>query len=56
MTDDQCTAIVDVIKELTAATREVAENISSIWSYDDEKLVKQVNLVAQMVEDISIKI
>lgn len=56
MTDEQCTAIIDAIKELTAATREVAENVNSIWSYDDEKLVRQVNLVAQMVEDIGCKI
>lgn len=53
MNDEQCTAIVDAIKELTAATNEVAANVWSIISYNDENLVKQVDLLAQMVEDIT---
>lgn len=45
-------AIVDAIKELTSATREVAEKIDYLFNYDDTNLVKQVNLVAQILEDI----
>ena len=51
MTDEQCNAIVDAIKGLTMAVREVAENVDGIYSYHDTDLCKEVRLVAQILEE-----
>lgn len=52
MNDEQCNAIIFAIKELTAATLTVAENLDAIYTYSDSDLVKQVNIIAQILEDI----
>lgn len=57
MTDEQCNAIVDSINGLKLAMLQVSASIDNMCTYyDDEKLVRQVNLVAQMIEDIGVKI
>ena len=52
MNDEQCMAIVDAIKDLSSAMREVAEKVDGILWYSDEALVKEIRLLSSIVEDI----
>ncbi len=51
MNDEQCNALIEAIKELTTAVREVAENVDNISSYYDKELRKEIRLVAQILEE-----
>lgn len=56
MTDDQCNLIIEAIKGLTLAMIQVSESVDNIYSYNDTDLVKQVNIVAQVIEDIGCRL
>ena len=53
MNDDQCTLIVEAIKDLTNAVREVGENIDNISCYSDHDLRKELRIIAQVLEDMN---
>jgi len=52
MNDEQCMAIVDAIKDLSSAMREVSEKIDNIGYYSDYELKKEIHLIAEILEDI----
>lgn len=55
MNDEQCMALIDAIKELTSAVREVAENVDGISSYYDFELRKELHLIAEVIEGKAIR-
>lgn len=52
MNDEQCTLIVESIRELTNSIHIVGEKIDNIGYYSDYQLRKEVNFIAQILEDI----
>jgi len=56
MNDEQCSVIVEAIKDLTRAVNEVAQNVDNIWCYSDSELRKEVHLIAEVIEDIACKL
>ena len=52
MNDEQCTLIVEAIRDLSSAMREVSEKVDNISWYSDYDLVKQIKVIAEILEDI----
>lgn len=53
MTDEQCNALIDAIKDLTSAVHNVAENIDNLPGFNDNDLIQEVKGVRKVLEDIN---
>jgi ABC-type transporter Mla subunit MlaD len=60
MTDEQCQALIDSLDRLTQAvydnTSRIEGAIDNIYTTSTRQLEKEIHLVAELIEDISIKI
>lgn len=60
MNDEQCQALIDCIDRLTKAvennTLRIEASIDNIYTTSTTQLEREIHLVAELIEDISIKL